>query len=151
MLSAQILVIDDNPSDVDFLRLALKEQAAEEFDLDVIADGARALEFIHNQSDTQVDTSPRVILLDLHLPKHDGIEILRTIRDEPALNHIDVIVLTGGASRREEEEIRRLGAHLRPKPVLLSGFAELAAEVIAICNALQSGGDSGRKSSAMAC
>jgi CheY-like chemotaxis protein len=150
VLSAKILFIDDNPSDVEFFRLALKDQAVEEFNLDIISDGAQALEFIHNQRDSRVDARPWVVLLDLHLPKHDGIEILRTIRDEPALNHIAVVVLTGGASRREEEEIRRLGAHWRPKPIQLSGFAELAAEVIAICKGLRSGGDSARKSSAAA-
>ena len=74
----KILVIEDNSSDVFLLRRALIAQG-EDFELEVAADGERALHVIRNRNGEQ-ETHPCAILLDLHLPKHDGLEILRAIR-----------------------------------------------------------------------
>jgi CheY-like chemotaxis protein len=112
--------------------MALSEQDME-IEIEILSDGQRALEFIHMQRRNLQDARPCVIVLDLHLPKHDGIEILQAIRQEPLLNHISVVVLTGTASRSEQAELERMGAHYRPKPMALSGFDELAADLVALC------------------
>ena len=132
MLSARILIVEDNPSDVYILRRALLDQG-EEFDLEIASDGEQAIQFIHSERKKPQDTHPCVVLLDLHLPKLDGLEVLRAFREEPILRHIQVVVMTGGASPQEEAELRRSGADYRPKPTGLSEFDALAADLIAIC------------------
>jgi len=136
MSAARILVIEDNPSDVSLLRLALMDQG-EDFELEVCVDGQQAIDFIDNQRDTDARNAPCVILLDLNLPKHNGLEVLRAIREQPALRNIGVVVLTGSAQPPQALELETLGAHYRRKPSDLSELTELAAEVMAICKGIQ--------------
>ena len=137
MSSSRILVVEDNPSDVNLLRLALAEQG-QEFELDVCVDGQQALEFVRAQQEPASDRKPCVVILDLHLPKHNGIEVLRAIRQGPATSQISVVVLTSSLRPREANEIKLLGAHCRPKPGMLSELNELAAHVASICRAPKS-------------
>jgi len=130
--ASKILVIEDNPSDIYILRRAL-EDLGEDFELEIVTDGALALQSIRRHRDVRAELLPCVILLDLHIPKHDGLEILRSILQEPALNHIHVVLVTTSASPREETELRRLGADYRLKPVGFPGYAELARDLIDIC------------------
>ena len=136
MPSPKILIVEDNPADVYILRLALQE-LAEEFDLEVASDGERALQHVRQERENPHDMHPCVILLDLHLPKYDGFEVLRAIRQEPVLSHIHVVVTTSIASPRDEAELRRLGADYRLKPRDLAEFTKLAADLIAICKGLR--------------
>jgi len=108
-----------------------------EVELEVASDGERALKFIHSQRENPKDAQPCVILLDLHLPKHDGLEVLGAIRQEPALNHIHVVMVTSGASPRQEAELRRMGVEVRPKPMELSQFEDLAATLLGVCDGLR--------------
>jgi CheY-like chemotaxis protein len=78
-----------------------------------------------------------VIVLDLHLPKHDGLEVLRAIQREPVLHHIHVMVVAGMASPGERAQLLRMGVDVRSKPADLCGFERLASEVIAICEGLE--------------
>jgi CheY-like chemotaxis protein len=75
----------------------------------------------------------------LHLPKHDGFEVLRALQQEPVLHHVHVMVVTGVASPEERARLRRMGVEVRTKPADLVGFEGLAAEVIAICEGLETG------------
>jgi CheY-like chemotaxis protein len=131
---AHILLIEDNPADVYFMRLALEQQAPE-YELRVLSDGAEALRFIEQQRDAvTVDPEPCVIVLDINLPKHDGRQVLRAIKQEPRLAHIHVVVLTTVVSPRDELEVRELGARLyRQKPSDLDEFAEVARHIVEIC------------------
>ena len=134
MAGAKILVIEDNPSEVFLLRRALKDTThGADFELENLADGEDALEFIRNHWKNCLDFQPCMILLDLHLPKHDGVEILRAIRQDPALNVIPTVVMTNSASPKEAEQLRALGVVYRLKPSDLAGFAKLAADLIEIC------------------
>lgn len=132
MPPARILVIEDNASDIEMLRLSLDQQE-EDYELQVLRDGEEARRFVYEHRTRARAPEPCVILLDLHLPMYDGTDILRDIREAPALEHIHVIVLSGMASPSQKLEIERLGALYRNKPSLLSELNELAAEVIAIC------------------
>ena len=132
--SAKILVIEDNAADVFLLRHAL-DQHNEEYMLEVIRDGEAAIEFVSSQRTTGVsEGQPCVIVLDLHLPKHDGAAVLKVIRQEPVLEHVQVVALTSLASPRDEEEVRELGVRLyRAKPVNVEDWIQLAGKILEIC------------------
>jgi CheY-like chemotaxis protein len=135
MSEIRIVVIEDNPADVLILRYALDNQG-EEYELEVLKNGEEALQFVREHRSGRRKPEPCLILLDLHLPQYDGLEILRAIAQAPALHHIKVVTLTGVATPAEEMEVIRLGAILREKPSSLEGQAQLAAEIIAICKQL---------------
>ena len=130
---AQLLVMEDNPADVHLLRLAL-DNHGEEYNLDLLRDGEEAIRFVHSQRMAPADPEPCVIILDLHLPRHDGKAVLRAIKQEPALAHIHVIALSSLPSPSDEEEVLRLGARVcRAKPMDLDEWLALASEILAIC------------------
>jgi CheY-like chemotaxis protein len=108
----------------------------EEFDLTEAHDGEEALRFVHAQRADRRDALPCVILLDLHLPQHDGLEILRAIQAAPALDHIHVIATSNGISPQQETELRRLHAEYRPKPRGLAEYTALARHLIAVCKGI---------------
>lgn len=132
MNSARIVIVDDNTADVNLLRMALDQQEVF-YELDVLQTGDEALAFVREHREGTGNSQPCVILLDLHLPKYDGLAILRAIRQAPALAHITVVVLSGMASPQERDKIAALGGFYRQKPFDLNDYMELGAEVIAIC------------------
>ncbi len=130
---ARILVVEDNQADVFLLRHALDEHR-EEYQLEVLRDGAEAILFVQQQRTFASEPTPCAIVLDLHLPKHDGASVLRAIRGEPTLAHIHVVALTSIASPAEETEVRNMGLRLyRAKPTELDGWIQLAGEILEIC------------------
>src|SRR5436190_2650737 len=135
MPPARILVIEDNASDIEMLRFALDQQQ-ENYELEILKDGAEALQFVHEHRTGVREPNPCVILIDLHLRLYDGVTILRGIREAPALEHIHVIVLSSTVSPVQRVEIENLGALYRSKPSDLNVLVELAAEIIAICKSL---------------
>jgi chemotaxis family two-component system response regulator Rcp1 len=131
---ARILVVEDNQADVFLLRHALDEHHTE-YQLEILRDGGEALRFVEQQRILARDPSPCAIVLDLHLPKHDGAAVLKAIRDEPTLAHIHVVALTSFASPTEEKEVRKLGIRLyRAKPTDLDEWIKLAGDILALCN-----------------
>ena len=132
MQPARILMIEDNVGDIELLRFAFDQQS-EDYELDILKDGAEAFRFVHEHRTGVREPHPCVILLDLHLPIYDGMAILRAIREAPALEHIRVIVVSGLASPAQIVEITNLGALYRSKPSELNELVEFAAEIIAIC------------------
>jgi CheY-like chemotaxis protein len=96
----RILLVEDNDKDLE-LTLAALEQHNLVNSVDVARDGAEALEFLTNKP---ADELPVVVLLDLKLPKIDGLEVLRRIRSAPATRHLPVAILT---SSREESDLVR--------------------------------------------
>jgi len=130
---AHILVIDDNPGDVQLLRLALAEQDRP-FTLQVLRDGAEALDFVEQQRVSRENT-PCVIVLDLHLPKHEGLAVLSKIRRTVELAHVHVVVLTSSATPHEVNEARELGVvWYREKPTDVDEFLEVARRIFEACD-----------------
>jgi chemotaxis family two-component system response regulator Rcp1 len=130
---ARILVVEDNQADVYLLRHALSEHGGD-YLLEVLQDGAEAIRFVEEQRGVGSEPSPCAIVLDLHLPKHDGAAVLKAIRQEPTLAHIRVVALTSFASPREETEVRMLGIRLyRSKPTELDEWIHLAGEILELC------------------
>jgi CheY-like chemotaxis protein len=130
---AKILVVEDNSADVFLLRHAL-DQHAEKYLLSVLHDGEEAIEFVNRQRTANPPDEPCVIVLDLHLPKHDGTVVLKVIKQEPSLAFVNIVALTTLASPKDEQEVRDLGVRLyRAKPTLVEEWIKLAGEILEIC------------------
>ena len=117
------------------LRLGL-DLTGEEYQLDVISDGEQAMRFVDEHRTGNREEHPCVILMDLHLPRYGGLEILQAIRRTPPLAHIQVVVLTSLASPSEEREIRELGGVCLLKPSDFTCYSKLAREVMEICKGM---------------
>lgn len=100
-----ILLVEDNPHDLELTLVAL-ERSQLANDVIIMRDGAEALDYLHRRGDhaRRADGNPAVLLLDLKLPKVDGLEVLKTVRDTPDLRSIPVVMLT---SSREESDLVR--------------------------------------------
>lgn len=105
MKTARIVLVEDNPADVFLIKKALQERGIE-FDLTCFEDGQKALESFSRKGRNE----PDLILLDLNLPKMDGIEVLRAIRDMPRLASVPVVILTSSESPKDKNRITLLGA-----------------------------------------
>ncbi len=100
----EILLVEDNPNDAELTMRALKKQNLANR-LHLVKDGAEALDFIFakgNYSNRNSNIKPKVILLDLKLPKVDGLEVLKKLKEDEQTKKIPVVVLT---SSREEEDM----------------------------------------------
>lgn len=101
----RILLVDDSPNDVELTLTALeKHKLANE--VVVVHDGAEALDYLHRRGrfKLRADGTPVVVLLDIKLPKVDGLEVLQRMRSDPNLRRTPVVMLT---SSREEQDIVR--------------------------------------------
>lgn len=124
-------MIEDNPADIAVLRYAL-DHHTQDYQLEVLLDGEAAIQFIEEQRKV-AEPVPCVIVLDWHLPKHDGGAVLRAIRREPILAHVSIVALTT-VSPEDEKELTRLGVRLyTPKPIQLDGWRTLALRILEIC------------------
>ena len=128
----EILLVEDNPNDLELTLRALKRHAIATR-IEVVRDGAEALDFLFCEGEyvtRPVEERPRVILLDLKLPKVDGLEVLDRIRSDERTQTIPVVVLT---SSREESDIvetyRRGGNSYIVKPVDFSHFADAVGQL----------------------
>jgi chemotaxis family two-component system response regulator Rcp1 len=122
-----VLLADDNPSDVYLIREALREHSVDCV-LRVVSDGKAALGVVSGEMADADTSSLGLIILDLNLPRHDGIEILQKLRESTAFEHIPVVVLTSSDSPRDRVLANQLGAtrYLR-KPTSLDEFLSLGA------------------------
>lgn len=132
MSRAKILVIEDSLSDVFLLRRTLTMQN-KEFELEILEDGESALRYLRQIRENVHDSHPCVILIDLHLPKHDGLAVLKAIHDNPVLGKVPVIVTTNLASPREKDVLAGLGVPYRTKPASLSQYTEFVEEILEMC------------------
>jgi len=101
-----ILLVEDNPDDVELTRRALKKGKVAN-NLYIVRDGEEALDFLFHKgeyADKKKYRIPGLILLDINLPKRNGIEVLQKIKTEPILKRVPVIMLT--TSKRDEDIIQ---------------------------------------------
>ena len=126
-----ILLVEDSPKDLELTLLALeRSQLANE--VIVVRDGAEALDYLHcrKQYSGREVGSPAVVLLDLKLPKVDGLEVLKDIRNTAALKSVPVVMLT---SSKEEQDLLlsyELGVNAYVvKPVEFREFVQAIADL----------------------
>jgi chemotaxis family two-component system response regulator Rcp1 len=120
--SIEILLVEDNPGDVRLTVEALRDSKVQN-KLYVARDGMEATAFLCREGKYADAPRPDLILLDLNLPKKDGPEVLAEIKEDPALKHIPVVILT--SSKAEEDIIKTYNLHANcyiTKPIDLEQF-----------------------------
>ena len=127
-----ILLVEDNPDDVTLTERALKKSHILN-KLIVTKDGAEALDFIFGTgtySDRDMSIMPEVVLLDLKLPKIDGIEVLRRIRSKETTKLLPVVILTSSKEEKDVVDGYRFGAnsYIR-KPVDFNQFVDAVKQL----------------------
>ena len=128
----EILLVEDNPTDGEMTIRALRRNNLAN-KVHWVKDGAEALEFVFctgpyaHRDPAQM---PRLILLDIKMPKVDGIEVLRRLKDDAATRTIPVVVMTSSNEERDVVESYRLGVNSYiVKPVEFEPFIETVAKI----------------------
>jgi CheY-like chemotaxis protein len=125
--SVELLLVEDNPNDIELTLHAFHKNHLTDT-MQVVRDGEAALDFIFCRAayaDRDFNEQPRVILLDLKLPKVDGMEVLRRIKMDPRTRSLPVVVLTSSNQDRDILESYRLGVNSYIcKPVDFEKFVE---------------------------
>jgi two-component system, chemotaxis family, response regulator Rcp1 len=125
----EILLVEDSPTDRLLAEEALRE-AKMANRVNVAVDGEQALQYLRRQGPHAKAVRPDLILLDLNLPKKDGREVLREIKQDPVLKVIPVVVLT--TSRAEEDILKSYGLHANcyiSKPVQFDEFKRIVLSI----------------------
>lgn len=128
----EILLVEDSPRDAELAIRALKKANLAN-KLVWVKDGAEALDFIFGTGqyeNRQSSKQPRVVLLDLKLPKVDGLEVLKKLKADERTKKIPVVVLTSSTDERDMIESYRLGVNSYiNKPVDFDKFANSVSEL----------------------
>lgn len=123
----EILLVEDNPDDVELALHALEENNVAN-SIHVARDGAEALDFMFARgayAERDVVDTPKVILLDLKLPRVDGLEVLRQLKRDPRTQMVPVVVMTSSREERDLVESYRLGVNSYVvKPLDFEQFTE---------------------------
>jgi len=130
--AVEILLVEDSPEDLALTLRALRKSNLTNH-IQVARDGAEALEFIFcegSHADRKIENGPKVILLDLKLPKVDGLEVLRRIKGDPRTKMIPTVVLTSSKEQNDVVESYQLGVNSYiVKPVNFESFATAVAQL----------------------
>ena len=130
--TVEILLVEDNPNDVELTLHALDRNNVTNH-IHVVRDGAEALEFVFctgAYADRSIENSPKVILLDLKLPKVGGLEVLRRIKADPRTRTIPVVVLSSSREEPDVVESYELGINSYiVKPVDFGQFTEAVRQL----------------------
>ena len=125
----KILLIEDNPGDIELTRLAF-EEAGVECDLNVAESGEHALKLLSTDVDETQGYRPDLILLDLNLPGMDGKEVLRNVKSHAGLRRIPVIALSSSAA--ETDILQLYDLHVNSyvqKPLDMVGFVSVVRAI----------------------
>ena len=128
----EILLVEDNPNDEELTLKALKRHNFSNM-VYVVRDGAEALDYVFATgpyANRNIEDRPKLILLDLKLPKVDGIEVLRRIKTEESTKIIPVVVLTSSNEDRDIIDSYRLGVNSYiVKPVEFDKFIKAVSDL----------------------
>jgi CheY-like chemotaxis protein len=126
----EILLVEDNPLDAELTIRALKKGGLAN-KLLWLKDGAQALDYLFRRGDyaDRDDVFPRLVLLDLKMPRVDGIEVLKAIKQDERARRIPVVITTSSQEERDVAQSYDLGANSYVvKPVEFGAFADLARQ-----------------------
>lgn len=130
--AVEILIVEDTPQDLELTLRALRKSKLSNH-IHVARDGAEAVEFLFGEGPhigRNIESGPKVILLDLKLPKLDGIEVLRRVKTDSRTKSIPVVVLTSSKEQKDVVESYALGVNSYiVKPVDFEGFASAVGEL----------------------
>jgi CheY-like chemotaxis protein len=131
MMLRRILLVEDNPNDAELTREALAEHNLAN-SVDWVKDGEEALDYLYSRGKYADRPSGdlAVVLLDLKLPKVDGLEVLRTLKADAKLKYTPVVVLTSSREEQDMIESYRLGVNAYVvKPVNFHDFTDAVREL----------------------
>ena len=127
-----ILLVEDNPDDIELTQRAFRKSRVANR-IVVVQDGAEALDYLFCEgayADRNIHESPSVILLDLKLPKVDGLEVLRRLRADPRTRLLPVVILTSSREQQDLIDGYALGANSYiVKPVDFDKFTEAVEQL----------------------
>lgn len=127
-----IIIVEDDPNDAELITRALRKHNLANR-LVLLKDGAEALDFLLGQGspvEKYGDGNPKVILLDLKLPKVNGIEVLRKIKSDERTKKIPVVILTSSREDRDLKDAYDLGVNSYvTKPIKFDEFAKVVADL----------------------
>ncbi len=121
-----ILLVEDDPKDIELTLTALSEYNLSN-EIMVARDGVEALDYLYRRGEfvLRPEGNPVVILLDLKMPKLDGVQVLRQLKSDEQMRFVPVVILTSSRESRDLEEAYRLGANAYVvKPVRFTEFVE---------------------------
>ncbi|HSL44772.1 MAG TPA: response regulator [Anaerolineales bacterium] len=128
----EVLLVEDNPRDAELTIRALKRHNLAN-QLFHVSDGAEALDFLFGRgkyAGRQSNTAPKVVLLDLKLPKVNGLEVLRLMKEDSRLRTIPVVVVTSSAEDPDMQAAYQLGVNSYVvKPVQFDSFMEAMSKL----------------------
>ena len=125
-----VLLVEDNADDVDLTVYALKKSEVTQHDLQVVNDGVEALDYFFD-SEKKSNVMPDMVLLDLKLPRINGLEVLKRLREEEATRYLPVVVLTSSKEEQDVSNCYRLGANAYVrKPVDFNNFMSVISNVL---------------------
>ena len=126
--SRHIVLMEDNPSDVFLFRRAL-DQHGMVYTLDVVSDGEKGMAILEEIASGAAPV-PDMVVLDLNLPRHDGIEVLERCRSLEVLRRMPVMILTSSDSPKERERAEALQVtDFVRKPIVLDDFMALGGVI----------------------
>ncbi|AWG21044.1 two-component system response regulator [Flavobacterium faecale] len=130
--TVDILLVEDNPDDAGLVIRALKKQNLAN-NLLHLHDGAQALDFIFCKGpyeNRKIENKPKLILLDLKMPKVGGIEVLKAIKEDDRTTSIPIVIMTSSSEERDVVESYRLGTNsFIVKPVDFDNFSKAVVEL----------------------
>lgn len=125
-----ILLVDDNPDDIELTREALAQSKIHINSINVVQDGVEAMQYLHKEGVHAKAVRPSVILLDLNMPRMDGREVLAEIKKDPDLRTIPIVILTTSDDEEDVIESYRLHANCYVrKPVDLAGLIKVVQAI----------------------
>ncbi len=125
----KILLVEDNPADIRLIKEVFKDTNSNN-KIFVVKDGIDALNFLYKREKFSSAPKPDIILLDLNLPRKDGREVLKEIKENENFKYIPIVVLTTSSSR--EDVIRTYGNHANcyiTKPVDFDNFLKVIKSI----------------------
>jgi len=124
-----VLLVEDDPGDVQLTREAFEHHRIRN-QLHVVTDGEQALQFLHRTGEYAGAPRPGLVLLDLNLPRRDGLEVLAELKQDPGLQVIPVVILT--TSQADEDILRSYALHANAyvsKPVDFERFMDVIRQI----------------------
>ena len=129
MKPAQLLLVEDNEDDVELTLEALKDSKVW-MNVHIVSDGIEAMKFLRCQDEYQNQSRPDLILLDLNMPKMDGREVLKEIREDPDLTDLPIVVLTTSQNEEDIHNAYKMHANCYiSKPVDFLRFTEIIKQI----------------------
>ena len=132
----RILIIEDNPVDVQIIRYALQSETDWHIETAVAVDGEEAIGYLLNEVVSGTVSRPDLVILDVTLPKRDGIEILQAIQSSESLADLTVVVLSSYPESVVREKAAQANVAVRyylSKPSDVDQFAELGKKLREFC------------------